>query len=159
MKIPRILLLAIPALLLFATDSSAQTQAVDPSTYNPAWTPGQRNIPFAFRSDTGELLVTARTPLRASITTATSAVIISASTLSDGTSFVTFPSQACVALDIVNNSSADIEYRRGGAGQTMTIPAGGSRLIIAITNANQIGIRRVDTAATVTLIKAEAINL
>lgn len=70
--------------------------------------------------------------------------------------WVLFGNQACSSLDIVNNSGADILYRRNGAGEAMVIPTGTSRLVQGITNANQIGVTRVDGLATVATVKAEA---
>lgn len=138
---------------------SAQTQAVDP-TVDPAWTIGQRNVPFAFDYLSGSLLVTTGSkPVRSSPSVASSAVILSLTTSATGASFVTFSSQTCDALDLVNASTATIEYRRNGAGAAMPIPAGSSRLILGITNANQIGIRRLDTSNTQVSIAAEAISL
>lgn len=94
--------------------------------------------------------------VRSSIPSVTSAVIMSLQTSTTGTSYVAFASQACTSLDIVNNSGTTIEYRRGAAGTAMQIPSGAARMIIGITNANQIDIRRTDTSNTQVAIQAEA---
>lgn len=66
-----------------------------------------------------------------------------------------FTAAACARMDIVNNTGVTIEYRRDGAGATMRIPDGSSRLIEGITNASQIGIRRTDQSATQVTVDAE----
>lgn len=149
----RILLLAALALALLPC-LPAQTIATDGATYSPNWVEGQRNVPFAFHRMTGELF----TRSRITITTASAVTILAATTDVSGSTFVSFGAQPCVALDLVNTTTADIEYRRGGTGQTMTVPAGGSRLIIGITDAAQISIRRTDMSTSTITIKAEAIQ-
>lgn len=87
-----------------------------------------------------------------------SAVILTAQTAAVGTNWTAFASQACQALDITNATGVDIEYRRGGSGNGMIIPQGASRLILAITDADEIQIRRVDTSNTQVTITAEALT-
>lgn len=82
--------------------------------------------------------------------------ILSVQTAADGTSFVAFASNDCRALDIVNTTGTTIEYRRNGAGTAMPIPDGSSRLVIGITNANQVSVRRKDLAVTQVTAHAEA---
>lgn len=82
--------------------------------------------------------------------------IVSVQTAAVGTDYAAFASTACTALDIVNNTGTAIEYRRGGAGETIEIPNGAARLILGITNANQIDVRRVDTSNTQVTVRAEA---
>lgn len=98
-------------------------------------------------------------PVRSSVPTAISAVIMPLQTAATGTNWVAFTSQACVALDIANNSGVTIEYRRGAAGTAMQIPAYSSRMVVGITNANQIDVRRTDTSNTQITIQAEAFTL
>lgn len=86
----------------------------------------------------------------------TTVTILSQATNATGANFNTFPAQACSSLDVVNNTGVDIQYRRNAAGNTMTIPAGTSRLVQGITNANQVGVRRVDQQAGLVTIEAEA---
>lgn len=88
----------------------------------------------------------------------TSVVIVTVQTAGSGTGWAPFGSVTCQTLDIVNNTGTDIEYRRGGAGATITIPEGSARAINAITNANQIEVRRVDQSATQVTLTAEAIT-
>lgn len=101
--------------------------------------------------------VSAANPMPSSVPGAVSATILSLTTAAVGTNYTAFSSQTCNSLDIVNTSSVAIEYRRGGAGNTMTILSGSSRLVVGITNANEISVRRVDTSNTQLTIPAEAI--
>lgn len=78
--------------------------------------------------------------------------------LSAGT-YNVFGTSACTALDIVNDTGVDIEYRRNAAGLAFPVLAGTSRLVTGITNANQIGVRRVDQVLTAVTVKAEAFVL
>jgi len=84
------------------------------------------------------------------------AVITGVATSGAGSTYVTFPDQPCTLLDIVNSTGVDLEYRRGGGGSSMPILAGTSRLIGGITNASQIGVRRLDVAVTPVNVPAEA---
>jgi len=81
--------------------------------------------------------------------------ITSAQTQAVGTGWTTFASQACVTMDIVNYTGVDIEYRRGGAGSTMRVLNNSARTIDGITNANQIGVRRVDQSNTQVTVAGE----
>ena len=94
---------------------------------------------------------------RSSVPTAASATILTLTTAATGTDWTAFGSTACVALDIVNNTGTTIEYRRGGAGNTIPILSGSSRMIVGITNANSIEVRRVDTSNTQVTVTAEAL--
>jgi hypothetical protein len=101
--------------------------------------------------------VSAANPLPASVPGAQSVTILSLTTAATGATYTAFASQACNSLDIVNTSSVAIEYRRGATGNAMTILGGSSRLIVGISNANQIDVRRVDQSNTQITIPAEAI--
>lgn len=101
--------------------------------------------------------VSAANPMPSSVPGAVSATILSLTTAATGTNWTAFASTTCQSLDIVNTSSVAIEYRRGAAGNAMTILSGSSRLVVGITNANQIDVRRVDTSNTQITIPAEAI--
>lgn len=101
-------------------------------------------------------LVGGRFSVASSVPHMSTGVIMSAQTAATGTNWTAFASQACVALDIVNNTGTTIEYRRGAAGTAMQIPAGAARMVIGITNANQIDIRRTDTSNTQVTAQAEA---
>ena len=94
-----------------------------------------------------------------SIPVATTVTIVSAQTNSTGTNWTAYASQVCDALDIVNNSGTAIEYRRDGAGSAIPIPDGSARLVVGISNADEIEIRRVDTSNTQVTVTAEAISL
>lgn len=83
-----------------------------------------------------------------------------ATSASAGATPTVFSSFACTALDIVNDTGTDIEYLRSGdTGIYMPILAGTSRLITGITNANLIGVRRVDQLTTAVTVKGEAFVL
>lgn len=89
---------------------------------------------------------------------ATSAVITSVQTSATGATYVAFASQACAALSVSNTTGTTLEYRRGAAGTAMDIPDGTTYLIVGITNANQIDVRRKDTSNTQVTMKAEALT-
>jgi hypothetical protein len=103
--------------------------------------------------------VTKTAPLPASLPLAASATIMSVTTAATGSNWTAFSSQACNALDIVNTASVAIEYRRGGAGDAMTILSGSARLVVGIANANEIQVRRVDQSNTQVTIPAEAVSV
>lgn len=84
--------------------------------------------------------------------------ILSVTTAATGTNWTDFGSNDCKSLDIVNNSGTTIEYRRNGAGLGMPIPDGGSRLVIGISNSNQISVRRKDIGNTQVTVYAEAMD-
>jgi hypothetical protein len=102
--------------------------------------------------------VSAADPMPVSVPLAGSATILTLTTNATGTTWTAFGSQACNALDLTNSTSVAIEYRRGGAGNAMQVLSGASRLIVGITNANQIEVRRVDTSNTQITIQAEALT-
>jgi len=86
------------------------------------------------------------------------ATIQTATTSATGTNFVQLGNQACESVDICNNTGTTIEYRRNGAGSAMQIPDGATRLIVAITNTNEISIRRTDTSNTQVTVTCEAFS-
>jgi hypothetical protein len=96
-------------------------------------------------------------PMPVSVPLAVSATILTLTTAATGTNWTAFGSSACDALDLTNSTSVAIEYRRGGAGNGMQVLSGASRLIVGISNANQIEVRRVDTSNTQVTIQAEAL--
>ena len=83
----------------------------------------------------------------------------SVQTAANGTDFIAFPNLGAEMLDITNDTGADLEYKRNNAADSFPILAGQSRLITGITNANQVSIRRTDTAATQVKVKGEAFKL
>lgn len=89
-----------------------------------------------------------------------SAVVgLTGATPASGTGWGVLSSQACTSLDLINATSVDVEYRRNGAGVGIPVPAFSSRLIQGITNANQIGVRRVDQGVTPVNVFAEAFTV
>lgn len=76
------------------------------------------------------------------------AVTLSATTSvtpTDGT-FAALPAQACTEVEVFNDQGIPVEYRRGGAGNVVTLLAGQRRRIVGITDASQISFRRSDWA-------------
>lgn len=100
-----------------------------------------------------------RVPVNSSVPQVTTGTILALTTAATGTNYTAFASQACTALDIVNNTGVTIEYRRNAAGVAMQIPTGAARMVIAITNANQVDVRRTDTSNTTVTMQAEAFVL
>lgn len=99
------------------------------------------------------------TRIASTIPMATTAEILSVTTSAGGSAYVSFASNLCDALEVVNNSGADIEYRRNGAGNTIVVPNKITRLITGISNANEISLRRVDLSNTPVIVAAEALTL
>lgn len=97
-------------------------------------------------------------PLPTSLPRVATASIVSVQTNAAGSSFNSFATNACQCLEIVNNTGVVIEYRRGGSGSTIPILDKTSRLILGITNADQIGVRRVDQNGTQVTLTAELFN-
>lgn len=104
-------------------------------------------------------LINGRQPVNSSVPQVTSGTILALTTNASGTPYTAFASQACTALDIVNNTGVTIEYRRGATGSAMQIPTGAARMIIGITNASQIDVRRTDVSNTTVTIQAEAFTV
>lgn len=122
--------------------------------------------PMAYLAKDGVKDVSSTNPLPVSvledgstdIPTVGLAVILTVQTAAIGTNWTAFGSQACAALDIVNETGTVIEYRRDGAGSAMPIGISVSRLVTGITNANQISVRRRDTSNTQVTVTAEALG-
>lgn len=75
-----------------------------------------------------------------------------------GTTWVAFPDTPCSKVHVYNVSGTTLNVRRGGAGDFMPIPTGQSYTFVALTNANQLSIRRADVANTTVTLNAEALN-
>lgn len=92
--------------------------------------------------------------------TPTTVTIVSLQTSATGASYVAFGSQACEQLDLVNTAPAavDLEVRRGGTGNTITVPAGSSRMFIGLANASDLQLRRLDQSNVQVTFTAEAIK-
>jgi hypothetical protein len=90
--------------------------------------------------------------------TSTSGVITSATTAAGGTTFVAFGSQACTQLYLANNTGVTIEFQIGGSGIGMPVFNGAYYLVTGITNASNVGIRRVDLSTTTVTIQAHALS-
>jgi hypothetical protein len=86
------------------------------------------------------------------------ASILALQTAATGANYAVFASTACTSLEIINLTGVDLEYRRSGAGETFPLPANSSRTVLGLTNANQIGVRRIDQSNTQVTVKAEAFS-
>ncbi|MBE2242474.1 MAG: hypothetical protein IAE86_06950 [Burkholderiaceae bacterium] len=87
-------------------------------------------------------------------------VIVSLQTAAAGATYTAFADQACDMLDVVNTAPAavDLEVRRGGAGNTIIVPAGSSRAFVGLANANQLQVRRLDQSNAQVTFTGEAIT-
>lgn len=102
--------------------------------------------------------VTGSIAVAPTLPSATTVTITSLQTAAIGANFVTFSSVECSSLEIFNNTGTAIEYRRGGTGTTFPILSGTSRIIIGLSNANQISLRRVDQSNTQVTVNVEVFN-
>lgn len=59
-----------------------------------------------------------------------------------------------IAMDIVNDTGVDIEYRRKGSESTIAIPDGSTRLLLGVGDVSDIEVKAVDDS--VVTVKAEA---
>lgn len=59
-----------------------------------------------------------------------------------------------IAMDIINDTGVDIEYRRGGSGNSITIPDGSTRLVLGVGDVSDIEVKAVDDS--VVTVTAEA---
>lgn len=92
-----------------------------------------------------------KAPVYSSVT-----VITAPTSAVTGATYTPFGNVPCAFIDLVNHTGFDVEYRRNGAGEFITIPTGQSRIIEGITNANQISVRRKDGLNTSITVRAEA---
>lgn len=69
---------------------------------------------------------------------------LSVTTSADGTSFVTFPAQACTQVTVINDTNFSFEVRQGGAGVAVPVLAQSSFSFFGATNANAYSVRRKD---------------
>ena len=129
-----------------ATDSN--TQRVTLATDGP----GVANL-STIATNTGRIPAAdnSKTPVIPSMTTGGN---VSVTTAATGTNWTAFGSQALKQLTVSNQTNTTIEFRQDGAGVGFQIPSGMVYTFFGITNANQIGARRVDTANTQVTITA-----
>lgn len=75
-------------------------------------------------------------------------------TLETGAEFEPFQGESAngfIAMDIINDTGTDIEYRRGGSGNSITIPDGSTRLVLGVGDVSDIEVKAVNgSAVTVT---------
>lgn len=70
--------------------------------------------------------------------------VIGVSTAAAGATYARMPTQVCKQLTITNNTGAAVEITKGGAGEPYPIVDLGTQSFFALTNANEIYVRRVD---------------
>ncbi len=73
---------------------------------------------------------------------------LSVTTATTGTNFTAFAAQACKQLTILNDTGTKLEVRQDGAGVAIRVPDGAVMTFFGLTNANQLGVRRVDVSNT-----------
>lgn len=91
-----------------------------------------------------------------SLPLATSSAILSVQSSASGATWVTMTAAVCDVLRICNATGTLLEYRRGGAGAGMHVPANTTLDIYAVSNANEISFRRNDLSNTQVTLTAEA---
>jgi hypothetical protein len=69
-------------------------------------------------------------------------------TSATGATYVTLANIACAAIQIYNDSVADIEIRRGANTKTLKCFKNSYVVVDGITNANQLSVRRLDVSNT-----------
>lgn len=91
--------------------------------------------------------------------------IVNVQTAANGAEWVQLPEIGCVAVDIVNNTGTEIEYRRGAGSAAMPIRDGQARLVFVgrdagqvIGMASRISVRRADQLNTQVTLTAEALS-
>lgn len=103
------------------------------------------------------VLAVDQSPLPTSLPQLAGATILSCATAVNGANWTAFEPHACRQMSVVNNSGADLEFRRGGAGLALPILNRMAYLILGITDANQISIRRIDQSDEQAVLAAEAL--
>lgn len=84
----------------------------------------------------------------------TSGANLSAQTNATGTNYTAFGSQVCKQLTVSNQTGTTIEVRQDATGVGLQVPSGAFYTFFGITNANQLGIRRVDQSNTQVTVTA-----
>lgn len=79
---------------------------------------------------------------------------VSAQTNATGTSYTAFGSQALKQLTVSNQTGVTLEFQQGASGVGFQVPTGAFYTFFGITNANQIGVRRVDQSSTQVTVTA-----
>ena len=74
----------------------------------------------------------------------------------DGAAFVPLPPIPCAQVRLVNLSGTAVEVRRGGAGSAMPVPDRASYVFRGVASAADLGVRRIDQAATSATLNGEA---
>ena len=93
-----------------------------------------------------------------SIHTASFQAIISAQTAATGTNWVNLPAQACNAVNICNATGTTIEVRYNGTGTGLPVANLTTYSFMAISNSNQLSIRRLDVSNTQVTVVGQALQ-
>lgn len=93
-----------------------------------------------------------------SIHTASFQVIMTAQTSATGATFVAFADQPANVLVVSNATGTTIEVRYSGAGSAFPVPNLTSYAFMAITNANQLSLRRLDVSNSQVTVSAQALQ-
>ena len=80
---------------------------------------------------------------------------LKAQTAATGTNWTAWASQTCRGMRVHNPNAVDLDVRRNGSGDEITIPAYGVRTFLGLMNANQLSVRRTDTSNTQVYAQAE----
>jgi hypothetical protein len=78
----------------------------------------------------------------------------SVTTLAAGATYVAFASALCTQLTLVNTTGTALEVQQDAAGTGLPIPDGVIYTFYGLTNASQLGVRRLDQAVTPVTAKA-----
>lgn len=95
-------------------------------------------------AETLRVVLASDSPGLASGATVGSVVNGSIQTSSTGSNFSILPAGTGLRVVLINRTGVDIEVQRNGAGEALIIEDGTFWTFQGITNANQLGVRRVD---------------
>ena len=141
-----------------AVTGTTYTQIVNPVlAISGVVSVGSINLPDSQQVTGGYIGITGI--VKSSLPTASNVEITSVTTAAMGLNYTNFPSIACNALDLVNHTFYDIEYKRNGNIISMPILANTARYIVGLSNANEISLRRMDSGSNQITLYAEAITL
>lgn len=73
---------------------------------------------------------------------------LSVTTASVGTNWTTLGSNPCKQLDVANLTGTTLEFRQGRSGVGFQVPTGMVYTFFALTNTDNLEVRRVDTSNT-----------
>lgn len=92
------------------------------------------------------------------IETASFQVIIATQTSATGATWVTLAAQACNSFRLANFTGTTIEVRYNGAGSGLPVASGATYDFLAISNTNQLSLRRLDQSNTQVTVVGQALQ-